>query len=369
MKIIVIVPSLNEEKNISHVTEVIDKGLIDLSKKIEIEALIVSADSGSNDNTRSVFNKTQTFFPKKNYLFSGKNKGKGKNIYETLKKYNNKADYFMMFDSDLKSITPVWIKKMFIPLIKNNSDLNIPIYERNRYEGNTTNHFSSPLIYACLGKYIAQPIAGDFAFSARLANKVIQSVSQKSDFGFGIDTLITWTALLNNFIITQVYLDKKIHNPSFSKIVPMFSQVAYSTLYLININRKIIKKRLKQTPTSFKFQNISESYVKKPPQKQITETKFEAIKLLSETKNLKENINAEEWTDILSRFIKLVLSKKCSNDHLVLITKLLTGYYLLRVVNYFSEIDGRSKDFVINSLEEQTLLLRKKLINKNCEPI
>ncbi len=363
MKIVVIIPSLNEEKNISHVTKTVDKGLMTISKKITIEALIVNADSGSSDKTRSVFEKTQTYFPKKSFLFDGKNKGKGKNIYETLKKYIQKTDYFMMFDSDLKSISPMWIKKMFFSLIESNSDLVIPIYERNRYEGNTTNHLSSPLIYACFGKYIAQPIAGDFAFSAKLANKIIKSVSQKSDYAYGIDSLITLTALINNYTITQIRLDKKIHNPSFSKIVPIFSGETYSTLFLINKNRKIIRKQLRQEAASFKFQNISESYVKKPSQKQIIETKFEAIKLLSKTRDPKDVINVEKWTDILSQSLNLILSKKYSKDGLFSMTKLLTGYYLLRVLNYFTEIDGRSKIFIANSLKKQTLLLRKKLIN------
>ncbi len=362
MKIVVIVPSLNEEKNISYVTETIDKGLIMISKRFEIEALIINADSGSDDKTRSVFKKTQTFFPKESYLFSGKNKGKGKNIYEALKKYSKKADYFMMFDSDLKSITPIWIKKMFFPLIKNNSDLSIPIYKRNRYEGNTTNHFSSPLIYACFGKYIAQPIAGDFAFSARLANKIVRSVSRESDFGYGIDTLITWTALLNNWNITQVSLDKKIHNPSFLKIIPIFSQVAISTLFLINKNRKKIKKYLGQSPVLFKIKNISENYQKKPLNKQIIETKIKAIEMLPKTKNQNKEINTEKWTDILSQFLRLVLTRKYSDNELISIAKLLTGYYLLRVINYFAEIDNQSRNFIAESLKKQTLLLRKKII-------
>jgi len=365
MKIIIIVPSLNEEKSISYVTETIDKGLVIISKKFEIEALIVNADSGSHDMTRSVFKETQTSFPKESYLFSGKNKGKGKNIYETLKRYSKKADYFMMFDSDLKSISPNWIYKMFFPLINNNSDLCIPVYERNRYEGNTTNHFSSPLIYACFGKYIAQPIAGDFAFSARLANKIVGSVFRESDYGYGIDSLITWTALLNDWTITQVRLNKKIHNPSFVKIIPIFSQVAMSTLFLINKNRKKIKKCLGQSPVFFKIQNISENYQKKPPEKQIIDTKLKAVNMLPKTKNQNDDVNAEKWTDILSQFLKLVLSRKYSDYELASIAKLLTGYYLLRVINYFSEIDNQSRNFVAESLKKQTLLLRKKLIRNN----
>ena len=49
----------------------------------------------------------------------------------------------------------------------------VPVYRRNRYEGNTTNHLASPLLAAVLGVHVQQPIAGDFAFNRAFIERAV----------------------------------------------------------------------------------------------------------------------------------------------------------------------------------------------------
>jgi glycosyltransferase involved in cell wall biosynthesis len=361
MKIIVIIPTLNEEENIRFITKTINNGL----KKVrgEIEAVIINADSESIDRTREYFLNTKTDFPKKSILCN-KNIGKGRNIYEVLKQFIKDTDLFIMIDADVISAKSEWVMKLLQPLINRQAELTVPVYKRNRFEGNTTNHFSSPLIYACFGKYISQPIAGDFAFTGKLAKKIYKSFTCESDYGYGIDTLITWTALLNNFKVKQVKLGRKIHKPSFPKIVPMFRQVSLTTFNLLCKNREKIRKnavRFKGKKLSG-LKVIDDKYVKFPTRKQITSVK-EEIKKMSKKYKTFENLNSELWTDILADFVIKVLKRKWRYEKLDQFSRSTTVSYLLRVLGYFDETKNMSTNEIGRLIITQAEMLRQKIIN------
>lgn len=361
MKIIVIIPTLNEEENIRFITKTINDGLKKVHRKVE--TLIVNADSGSVDRTREFFLKTKTDFPKKSIVCS-RNIGKGRNIYEVLKQFNKDTNLFIMMDADVVSAKSEWVMKLLQPLISNEAELTIPIYKRNCYEGNTTNHFSSPLIYACFGKYISQPIAGDFAFTGKLAKKIYKSFTCESDYGYGIDTLITWTALLNSSKIKQVELGRKIHKPSFPKIVPMFRQVSLSTLNLLCKNKEKIRKNimcLKEEKLSG-LKITDDKYVKLPTRKQITSVKKE-IKKMSKKYRAPEDLNSELWTGILADLVIKVLKRKWSFKKLDQLSRSITIDYLLRVLGYFNETKNMSTNEIDKLIISQSEMLRQKIIN------
>ncbi|OGM29493.1 hypothetical protein A2630_00675 [Candidatus Woesebacteria bacterium RIFCSPHIGHO2_01_FULL_44_10] len=369
MKIIVIIPTLNEADSIAFVTKTIDKGLRKISGNPR--ALIVNSDGGSTDKTSDVFLKTGTFFPKKVISYNGKRVGKGRNVFEVLKLFHNSADYFLMIDGDITSIETGWVSKLLNPLLNKNADLVVPIYKRNRYEGNTTNHFSSPLIYAYFGKNISQPIAGDFAFTKKLAKKIYASFSSDSDYGYGVDTLITWTALLSQFKIKQIRLGRKIHKPSFPKIVPMFGQVCFSTINLLSENRESIKKRLsiKRKQLSNMLEVIDDTYIKVPTTKKVVEIENIVHKLLKKQRISEEIpgskttscLNMDIWTDILCKHINIVLKKKLKKKEKDEFIESITAYYLLRVLGYFKEIEKLSAKEIDRLLIAQKQMLQEKV--------
>jgi len=369
MKIIAIIPSLNEADSIAFVTKTIDKGLRKISGNPK--ALIVNSDGGSTDKTSDVFLKTNTFFPKKVISYNGKKVGKGRNVFEVLKLYKNSADYFLMIDGDITSIKTDWASKLLSPLLNKEADLSVPIYKRNRYEGNTTNHFSSPLIYAFFGENIAQPIAGDFAFSKKMAKKIYESFSSDSDYGYGVDTLITWTALLNRFKIKQIRLGKKIHKPSFPKIVSMFGQVCFSTINLLGENRESVKKGLssKKKQLSNMLEAIDDTYIKVPTTKKIVEVENIAYMLMKKQRisevisgsKTTSCLNMDIWTDILCKHIDIVLKKRLKKKEKDELVESITAYYLLRVLGYFKEIEKLSAKEIDQLLIAQKQMLQEKV--------
>lgn len=234
-KIAVCIPSYNEENNISNVTKIIDNALLKYSN---YDKVIVNADSASSDNTIKVFQNTKTNCKKE--IISNKQKGKGYNLISFFKYCNdNKIDYALTLDADLKSLKKEWLYKYLDVMINDGYNYVVPIYERSRYEGSTTNHFAFPLVYAVTGYNIRQPIAGDFGFDKKFINMIVNKKYNESITRYGIDIYMTLNACLNKLKIKQIKLDKKIHAPSFNKMESMFLEVLDGALYTLKNNNVI----------------------------------------------------------------------------------------------------------------------------------
>src|SRR3990172_13264639 len=157
------IPTLNEEDNISLITKIIDKGLTDYFK--DKRALILNVDSNSEDQTREVFSRTHTKNKKRSLLAKYEPAGKGANIFTMIDfGLERGVEYFCTVDADIASASPKWLNKLIRPLIDDKADYVAPVYKRNRYEGNTTNHLCVPVLNNLYNVPIRQPIGGEFAF-------------------------------------------------------------------------------------------------------------------------------------------------------------------------------------------------------------
>lgn len=90
-----------------------------------------------------------------------------------------------------------------------------------------------PLLYAWFGQRLNQPIGGDFAFNNRFAEYILKQQRSKNAFLYGVDIFMSTHTLGGNFRVKEVYLGRKIHKPSFDKIVPMFQQVAATMFFVL----------------------------------------------------------------------------------------------------------------------------------------
>lgn len=255
--IVVGIPSYNEADNIDFVVRQIDKGISSYFPKKK--GLIINVDNNSSDKTREAFLRTKTFASKAYISSKPGQRGKGYNFYNLFKIIRNfSCEINLVFDADLKSIEPIWIKKMADSLIKG-YDFVCPFYARNKKDALITNHFCYPLIYALLGWDIGQPIGGDFGFSLQMVEHWLSKKWQKSVYRYGVDIFMTTEAILNNFKICQVDLGSKIHKPSQLKLKSMFIEVALTLFSQLVVSKrfwgnrkikkaKIFNRRVKQRP-------------------------------------------------------------------------------------------------------------------------
>lgn len=378
MKIAVGIPSYNEADNIQFVVSKVDQGLTILKRLFpQVEyGVIFNIDSESDDGTREVFKTTKTIWPKYSIKIYGL-RGKGKNIIAFFNKITNEHfDIALTLDADLKTIEPRWIVKFTEPLINQRCDFVTPLYERNRFEGSTTNHFAYPLIYSFFGKDIRQPIAGDFALSKRLVEYIREENITFETKRYGIDIFITMQAIRFSGLVEQVKLNQKVHKPSFPKLKIMFPQVASSAIEMLRrFNFENLPSVEKETfsicvneNTNFTHSIQAESLLKE----QIINLKKSIKTIAWLGNNLKVEImdkinnsfyfDKKLWAGVLSSWFLYSLKNRERNSFKL--ASQLLPFFVLRTVNFWNQIFDHTPLAIENEIKRQAQLVRSRVVDK-----
>lgn len=289
-KIAICIPSYNEKNNIKNITVLIDKALKLLDSKYD--SLIVNCDNNSPDETNLIFNKTKTIHPKESII--SKKCGKGRNLYNFFQFcLNNNITYAITIDADLKSFKNDWLVKM-IKKLEQGNDFVCPLYKRRKEEGNTTNHFVCPILYATYGVFLRQPIGGDYAFNQKFIQTILKEKFSNNILQYGIDIFMIATAINKNLKITEVNLGEKEHNISYPKMLDIFEGVV-----------KGFNETYKHYPQKLKKQTINYSIYPISNPKWPYFTNFKKIYI-----DYLENINyynyekmRNEWLNILKLYL------------------------------------------------------------------
>jgi hypothetical protein len=234
--ILIGIPCFNNEKTIEHVIQMITHGLSKHYKNMR--SVLFIADGGSTDDTREVAREFQLkpWQEKIVTIYRGPG-GKGtalRSVFEAANRLKIKA--CAVVDSDLRSITPDWVKYLLDPVLDNGYQFVAPVYVRHKYDGTITNNIVYNLTRALYGKRIRQPIGGDFAISRDVIKFYIDQDVWESDVArFGIDIWMTTSVVAHNFRMCQSNLGVKIHDakdPS-QHLAPMFRQVMWTVFALM----------------------------------------------------------------------------------------------------------------------------------------
>ncbi|MGI6318531.1 MAG: glycosyltransferase family 2 protein [Firmicutes bacterium] len=117
MESIAIIPAYNEEKTIGHVLAVLKNTPL-------INKIIVVSD-GSTDNTVQVAKSYEV-----EVIELTENRGKGGALKAGLD--NNKADVVLFLDADLIGLTPKHVHSLLEPVINDQADMTIGIFDKGR---------------------------------------------------------------------------------------------------------------------------------------------------------------------------------------------------------------------------------------------
>jgi len=210
--IVIGIPSYDSGDTISHVVQVIIQGLDHYYK--DRKALIMISDGGSTDDTREL---ARAIDPKSYNIESvvtvyrgSHGKGSGlRAVFEVAAFLRARA--IAVFDSDLLSITPEWVRNILDPVIEG-YDYVAPDYKRYKLDGTITNTIAYNLTRALYGKTIRQPIGGDFGLSPALIKFYLDQDVWETDVAkFGVDIWMTTSAIVGGFRICQAKLGAKVH--------------------------------------------------------------------------------------------------------------------------------------------------------------
>jgi glycosyltransferase involved in cell wall biosynthesis len=226
--ILVGIPSFNNVLTASYVISQATKGLDTYFPNFR--SVIFVSDGNSKDETLTSVKKVN--LPSEVKLIPAiyiGTSGKGRAVRAIFEAASTlKVKSVALVDSDLRSITPEWMKLLISPTMTG-TGLVTPYYNRRKYDGTITNFLCYPITATLFGKDIRQPIGGDFGFSIKLVEDLLDSPMWKlPDVNcFGIDIFETLTALSKGYEVKQAYLGVKMHDakdPS-SQLAPMFRQV------------------------------------------------------------------------------------------------------------------------------------------------
>ena len=296
--------------------------------------------------------------------------GKGsafRTIFQIAKELNVKA--CAVVDSDLRSITPEWIDLLIRPVLHKGFDFVSPYYLRHKYDGTITNSIVYPVTRALYGKYIRQPIGGDFGFSGRLAEFYLSKDVWESDVArFGIDIWMTTTAVANDFKVCQSFLGAKIHgakDPS-SDLSAMLTQVVSALFMLMEEYSGRWKKVNSTEPVplfGFEFSvglepvNVNIERMKGMFELGLKEL-HELLKDIISPANMKALLEAsaknpfvfedELWARIIYDYATACHRKVMSVDHIL---KTLTPLYLGKVASLVQDMADSSANEVEERLE------------------
>jgi glycosyltransferase involved in cell wall biosynthesis len=166
--IVIGIPSYHSGSSIIHVLQTVIKGID--SYYPGYKALIVVSDGGSTDDTRDMARSIDPI----SYniesivtIYRGlPGKGSGLRAVFEIAAFL-KARAVAVFDSDLISITPEWVRNVLEPVMEG-YDYVAPDYNRYKLDGTITNTIAYNLTRALYGVKIRQPIGGDFGMSPAL---------------------------------------------------------------------------------------------------------------------------------------------------------------------------------------------------------
>jgi glycosyltransferase involved in cell wall biosynthesis len=234
--IVIGIPSYYSGESIVHVIKTVVKGIEQYYP--DLKALIVISDGGSTDDTRDLARMVDP----KSYniesivtIYRGlPGKGTGlRAVFEVASFLRARA--VAVFDSDLLSITPEWVRNVLEPVF-HGYDYVTPNYNRYKLDGTITNTIAYNLTRALYGQRIRQPIGGDFGISPSLVKHYLDQDVWDSDVAkFGIDIWMTTSAVVGGFRICQAKLGVKLHDrkdPA-SDLGPMLRQVVGTTFQLM----------------------------------------------------------------------------------------------------------------------------------------
>ncbi len=383
LDILVGIPSFNNEDTIRNVVEKVAEGLHTYYPNLR-KAIFVS-DGGSLDNTREeaeAANVPEDVHLKVSIYRGIPGKGTSfRAVFEMAERC--KVDACAVFDSDLRSISPEWVKHMTEPILENKVDFLAPYYLRHKYDGTITNHIVYPITRALFGKDVRQPIGGDFGFSGQLASFYAHQDVWNTDVAkFGIDIWMTVSAIAEGYRIGQAKLGAKIHDPKdpAEDLGPMFQQVV-STLFFLIGQYENYWKNVQETVSVPLFNELSE--IPKIPPVAVTLSKmerefvegFEHFRPLYETVLSLENFHglekvyqqvksgeglhfgAELWSKILYDFVFTYQTWSRNRRRLV---SIITPLYFGRSGSFCREVQDMS-----NEEAETVILEQAKVFEQN----
>ena len=359
------IPSFRNAGTIGHVATTVARGLHEHVPDSRV--VLVNADGGSDDGTPDRVTEAVTDIPVITGRYVGP-PGKGsafRAICEAAVALDVRA--CAVVDSDLRSITPLWIGRLLGPVVRAEADYVTPLYARHKHDGTITNSIAYPLTRALYGFRIRQPIGGEFGFHADLARAYLAQPVWESDVArFGIDIFMTTTAIARHARIAQAFLGAKIHDPKdpAADLGPMFTQVVGTLFRLAGDNEPLWREIVgsKAIPVVGDVEVVDPEAIAVDPARlraKYDTSAAEQRALWDDVLSAKipDVIDADGWASIVFDFLAAALKRPGESEALA---RGLLPLYYLRVAEFVDEAKRMTTEQAEDIVEAGALAMEKE---------
>jgi glucosylglycerate synthase len=230
--ILIGLPTYNNAGTIQQVTRAVQAGILQCFPRDR--AVIINADGGSRDGTREMVTGVSiddVWRAKKVYALRtlhavsteyGSTPEPGRALRTILAAADLlQAKVCVIISADEATIEPDWLQKLVKPVYRDNFDLALPIYQRQRFEGLLMRNVLYPMVRSIYGYRVREPFASDFAISSRLATDFLNQDSWDQDWvRLGPEVSLTVAAIAGSYRICQSFLGVRAHtDPSATDLV------------------------------------------------------------------------------------------------------------------------------------------------------
>lgn len=373
------IPARNEEQTIGKVAETADRGLREAFP--HGENVLVLAENGSTDDTVDAFQSASVetrrvvLGTEAREWGTGAETGKGANMLGIIaKSLDWGADQVVFLDADVRSVESWWVGALAGAVSHDDTPaMAVPVYRRSRWEANTTAHLAAPLLAATLGRYIQQPIGGEFAVNRACMERVIQWPRPESALQYGVDIWLTGNGLRENMQVIDVPLGRKIHSPPFRKALHMPQQVLDAAFHVIASTEP----RPLQTPATDRSSVDDDSGSPPAPEliAQVTQAvaryldtyRSEVHELFPTTRELEKadwgtHITTEHWPRILADALTALSAGRheTARDHLI-------ALYVQRIRTWWTEIEHldatQTQDLVTQQVHQTASVVQQRRLS------
>jgi len=377
--IVVGLPSYNEEQTIGFAARQVDLGLRTFFQAAD--CVIVNVDSDSEDRTREIFSQVDTTCEKRCVATGASPRGKGRNLFalfEIAKAVG--AEYVATIDADVRTVRPDWPFLLLKPLVEDGFDYTLPLYARNPFEGNVTNHFAYPLIYAVFGLDLRQPIGGEFGISRRLCEYLTAQAIDETVLEYGIDIFMTSHAIGGRFRIAEVLLGEKLHKHAFSSLMYKFLQISQAAITVSKMyyRQPSEVRQLMRSAARIGVKEAENAFPVDEEEISLQLNHWRSVFLRNQvlyydylghlTERVKEileqrkpSLNSHLWTDVLARFLVASYARNSDQKLITEISNLLAPIFFWRAISFWYQARGLSPTDAEKGIRHQAELLTQKL--------
>ncbi len=215
--IVVGVPTHNDARTVGQVVQAVRAGLLKYFPRAR--AVIINADGGSRDGTRdlvragSINDTGSSDLSALRTLHSISTRYEGDPANGTaLHTILSAADLLQakacaIVSPESTSLEPEWVESLLRPVIRDSTDLVLPVYRRHKFDGLLIRNLVYPLTRAVYGCAVHEPYPSDYAFSRVLGNHFLnQDIWTQEEGRSGTELWLALDTIIRRYKIAQSFL-------------------------------------------------------------------------------------------------------------------------------------------------------------------